>query len=346
MMGHGHASSGLCAGLVLGDSLALGPAATITLGLAGAGAAVLPDIDCAGSTASTVFGPFSQVVHHGSVGLHNMVAASLTTGHEKHSEHRGLTHWWPFWIVSGLGVWALCSINQWCVMAVLAVLFALAARGLTIPDLPAETQGRFEDSLRHQIMMRKAYQLLWLCPFTWAMRAGRKHVNKSRRYSVARAAKKAGYAWLGERQLLERVGFRLGLGKMTVAGVAAAVAWFLTTQTTTAAQLGPWLGLLVGAGMLLHWVGDCPTHMGVPGLSLFKFWKLPFWASFYAGGPFEIMVLWFPLGWLNTLMVPGLLPHVWEMTIATYVGITLGVIIAILIIVEATQIGRRRYTTT
>lgn len=327
MMGHGHASSGLCAGLVFGDALALGPAATLTLGLAGAGAAVLPDIDCKGSTASTAFGPVSQAVHYASIELHNMIAHSLATGPEKHSEHRGLTHWWPFWIACGLGVWGLCSINQWVVMGVLAVLFALAARGLTIPDLPAETQGRFQDSLRHAVMMKVAYRVLYLCPFTWAMRWARRHVARTRRYGW----------WV--------LSIRFGVGKFVTAAASVAVAWVLT-KDGTAAELGPWLGLLVGLGMLLHWVGDCPTHMGVPGLSLFKFWKLPFWASFYAGGPFEIIVIWFSLGWLNILMLPGLLSRSWEMTIAMYVGIALGVVIVLLVIVEATQIGRRRFVST
>lgn len=323
MMGHGHASSGLCTGLIVGDTLQLNPLMTITLGLAGAGAAVLPDIDCVGSTASTAFGPISEAAHYGSVALHNLVAHSLSTGPEKHSEHRGLTHWWPFWIVSGLGVWLLCSVNQWVVMGVLAVLFSLAARGLTIPDLPAETQGRFADSLRHEWMMALAYRVLYLCPFTWAMRAGRKHVARTRRYGW----------WVFT--------VRVGVGKIFTAGVATGAAWFLVYDGD-AALLGPWLGLLVGAGMLLHWLGDCPTHMGVPGISLFKFWKLPFWASFYAGGPFEIICLWFPLGWLNILMAAPI-GHAWQMKIALAVGIALGIVIIILVVVEGTQARRRRY---
>jgi hypothetical protein len=285
---------------------------------------LLPDVDCKGSTASTVFGPFSEAAHYGSVALHNMVAASLTVGHEKHSEHRGLTHWWPFWIVCGVGVSIGCElVGKWFVFAVLAILFALAARGLTIPDMPAETQGRFQDSLRHEFMMKMAYRVLLLCPFTLAMRQARKHVAKSRRYGW----------WIFTT--------RIGVGKIITAGGSAAAA-FLLTQQGTAAQIGPWLGLIVGVGMFLHWVGDCPTHMGVPGFSLFKFWKLPFWASFYAGGPFEIMVIWFPVGWLNLVMLPIPALYSFQMTVAMWTGIGLALVIVILIVVEATQATRRR----
>ena len=55
--------------------------------------------------------------------------------------------------------------------------------------------------------------------------------------------------------------------------------------------------------------------MGVPGVKLHQVWKLPFWASFYAGGPFEIMAIWFSLGWLNIVLIPGLLSHAHEMTV-------------------------------
>lgn len=329
MMGHGHASTVFCTGLVTGDALQLSPILTATLGVASAGAALLPDIDCKGSTASTVFGPFSVAAHHASMALHNMVAASLTDQFEEHRggqnhAHRGLTHWWPFWIVCGAGVWAGCSIvGKWFVFGVLAILFALAARGLAIPDMPAETQGRFQDSLRHQWMMQLAYRVLLLCPFTLAMRRMRKHVARSRRYGW----------WVFTT--------RIGVGKVATAAGAAVVA-FILTQQGTAAQIGPWLGLIVGVGMFLHWVGDCPTHMGVPGLSLFKFWKLPFWASFYAGGPFEIMCIWFPVGWLNLIMLPIPALRSFQMTVAMWTGIGLGAIIIALIVIEGTQATRRR----
>jgi hypothetical protein len=308
--------------------MSLAPMTTISLGLACAGAGLLPDIDCHGSTAATVFGPFSNVVHHGSIHLHNMVSASISAdGSNKHGAHRGLTHWWPFWLACGALVYLGCMASPWAAMGVLAVLFALAARGLTIPDLPAETQGRFDDSMRHHVMMKIAYASLNLCPFTLLMRRGRKHVAKTRRYG-----------W-------RRLGVSLGIGKILTAGAALGLAYALTANGTTAV-LAPWLGLIVGGGMALHWLGDCPTHMGVPGLSLHQVWKLPFWASFYAGGPFEIMLIWFSLGWLNIILIPGWLSHPWQMTILFWVAIGLGVLIVLAVIVEGTsQINRRRYAT-
>lgn len=322
-MAHGHSSMTLAAGLAVGDALALPPATTIALGLASAGAALLPDIDCVGSTASTAFGPFSKAAHYGAIELHNIVSASLTTDEHKHGAHRGLTHWWPWWLVSGGAVWALCMINQWVVMAVLALLFALAARGLTIPDLPAETQGRFDDSPRHHLMMKLAYGLLNLNPFTLIMRRGRKHVAKTRRYG-----------WT-------RLGFRFGVGKvLTIIAAAMLAYWF--TKTGAAVPLIPWLGLIVGIGAALHWMEDAPTHMGVPGVKLHQVWKLPFWASFYAGGPFEIMAIWFTLGWLNILLIPGLLSHAHEMITLIWTTSVLVALIIVAIIVEATSIVKRR----
>ena len=323
MMGHGHASSGLCAGLAVGDALMLPAAATLALGLGLAGACTLSDIDCAGSTASTAFGPFSKMAHYGAIELHNVVSASISTDHEPHSAHRGLTHWWPFWLVCGAAVWIGSTLSPWVVTAVLALLFALAARGLTIPDLPAETQGRFDNSIRHHMMMKLAYGMLNLNPFTLLMRRGRKHVAKSRRYGG------------------RRLGFRFSTGKMLTAMGAAALAYGLTVAGAVTV-LAPWIGLIVGGGMLLHYIGDCPTHMGVPGARLHKIWKLPFWASFYAGGPFEIMAIWFSLGWLNILLIPGLLSHQHEMTMLFWVSLVLGSLTVLAIVVEATSVVKRK----
>lgn len=322
MMGHGHASSGLCAGLAVGDALMLPASATLALGLGLAGACTLSDIDCAGSTAATAFGPFSKMAHYGAIELHNVVSAAISTDQHEHGAHRGLTHWWPFWVACGAAVWAASTLSPWVVTGVLALLFALAARGLTIPDLPAETQGRFDDSMRHHMMMKLAYGLLNLNPFTLLMRRGRKHVAKTRRY---------GWGWLG---------FRFSTGKVLTAIAAAALAYGLTVAGAVAV-LAPWMGLIVGVGMLLHYIGDCPTHMGVPGAKLHQIWKLPFWASFYAGGPFEIMAIWFSLGWLNIALIPGLLSYQHEMTVLFWVSLVLGSLTTLAVVVEATK--RKKY---
>ncbi len=323
MMAHGHSSATLAAGLAVGDALSLSPALTVALGLAAAGAAVLPDIDCKGSTAATAFGPFSQLAHFGAIELHNVVSASIDAEGEEHSPHRGLTHWWPWWFISGSIIWLVCSVSSWATIVVLTVLFALAARGLAIPDLPMEFQSRFADSFRHQMMMRLARKFLYLCPLTWFMIRARKHVAKTRRYGW----------WIFT--------MKFGIGKVTTALASLIAAWFLV-NTGAVTSLIPWLGIIVGGGAALHWIEDAPTHMGVPGVRLHKFWKLPFWASFYAGGPFEIVVLWFSLGWLNILLIPHLLSHDWQMFILFWVGLGLAAIILILVIIEGTNHAKQR----
>jgi hypothetical protein len=217
-------------------------------------------------------------------------------------------------------------VGQYFAMGVVAVLFALAARGLTIPDVPTERQDRFIDSLRHELAMKAAYRLLLLCPFTWLMRRGRKKVARTRRYDWGLFS------------------FRFGIGKVMTLGASIIISFMLLKQGTITA-LSPWLGLIVGAGMLLHWIGDSPTHMGVPGFLLHHKWKLPFWASFYAGGPFEVAIIWFSLGWLNLALIPDLLPRMIETQIILWGGLGLGLVMALAILVEGTQrTKQRRYT--
>ena len=327
MMGHGHTTYNLANGLALGDALMLPPLVTLTLGVCLAGAGTLPDIDCKGSSVSTAFGPFSEAIHHASIQLHHMVSAALYSDHDfesGHNEHRGLTHWWPFWIICGGGVEIGClTVGRWFVMGVIAVLFAVAARGLSIPDVPTERQDRFIDSLRHEFAMKMAYRLLLLCPFTWCMRRMNKKVRRTRRY---------GWGIFS---------FRFGVGKVLTLIASIAAAYALTLQGTSVV-VGPWLGLIVFVGMFLHWLGDSPTHMGVPGFLLHHKWKLPFWASFYAGGPFEVAVIWFTLGWVNILLIPGLLPHDFQMKIILWGSIGLAMIIILAIVVEATQRTKQR----
>ena len=339
MMGHGHGSYNLVNGLALGDSLALPPLVTLTLGACMAGAGMIPDIDCKGSSASTAFGPVSQAAHHASVELHHMVSAALYSDHDfdsGHSEHRGLTHWWPFWVFCGAAVWAGCQfVGQWFAMGVITVLFALAARGLTIPDVPTEKQDRFFDSIRHEFAMKMAYRLLLLCPFTWLMRRAKNKVRRTKRYTL--------FTLFGQ-----DYGFRFGIGKVTTLAASLIAAFALTTQGTVAI-VAPWLGPIVAVGMGLHWLGDSPTHMGVPGFLLHHKWKLPFWASFYAGGPFEVAVIWFTLGWLNIALILGALgviAHALIMQIIFWGGLGLGLIIVLAMIVEGTQrTKQRRYAT-
>ncbi|HKU53225.1 MAG TPA: metal-dependent hydrolase, partial [Nitrospira sp.] len=134
-MAHGHTTFNFALGLSFGNALSLPPGVTLVGATCLAGAGTLCDIDCKGSTVSTAFGPFSEVAYHGAVHLHHMVSAAMYSDHDfeaERTEHRGLTHWWPFWLAVGAGVWAGCAfVGQWFAMSVIAVLFALAARGLT-----------------------------------------------------------------------------------------------------------------------------------------------------------------------------------------------------------------------
>jgi hypothetical protein len=328
MMGVGHSLSGLSAGVAVGDGLALPPVVTLTLGLAGAGAAVLCDIDCKGSTAESAFGPVSTAAHYGAIELHYMAAAMVDPAHEdRHSAHRGLTHWWPWWIVVGGAVALGCELSRWTSVGVLIVLFTLAVRALTIPSQPSTPQHRFAHPHTHRAAMTTAYTLMQFTPLWWLHKA-RKHVNHTTQ--------------IGRKT----VGFKFGIGKLltflAVSGVVLGADYVGQLP-----QLGPWLGLLVWVGHLLHWIGDSPTEMGVPGFYLTKFWRLPKWIAFKAGGPFEIIALWIPLGLLSMFLVLGsvhLVSHVLVMAVLYWVAAGFGVLV--ILITAATLLTnayQRRY---
>lgn len=308
MMGAGHALSGLCAGTAVGDSLQLAPTTTLCLAIAGAGAAVLCDIDCKGSAAESALGPVSGLAHYGMIELHYMTVAVVDPEHqERHGAHRGLSHWWPWWIVTGGAVALGCLASPWTAVGVLIVLFTMAVRALTIPSQPSTPQGRFKNPHTHHAAMSAAYWLMRFTPIWWLHKA-RKHVNRNYR---------VGGEW---------VGFNFGVGKLaTFLCVCAAVLG--ANYEGKLPALGPWLGLLVWAGQLLHWIGDSPTEMGVPGFYLTRFWRLPKWIAFKAGGPFEIVALWFPMGFLATFLLGGtfgLVAHALVVTVLWYVAAFFG----------------------
>jgi hypothetical protein len=57
-------------------------------------------------------------------------------------------------------------------------------------------------------------------------------------------------------------------------------------------------------------------------------------------------MIWFSLGWLNILLIPGLLSHPHQMTLLFWVSIVFGALIILAIIIEGTsQVNRRRYAT-
>lgn len=327
MMGAGHAWSGACAGLATGDALALSPVLTTILGAAGAGAAVLCDIDCAGSTATAAFGPVSTAAHYGAIELHYIAVALVDPMHqERHGAHRGLTHWWPWWIIVGGAVALGCELSRWTSVGVLIVLFTLAVRGLTIPSQPSTPQHRFTHPHTHQTAMTGAYALLRFTPL-WFMHKARKHVNRTTQ--------------IGGKTL----GFKFGTGKLlTFLAVSAIVLG--ANYLGDLPQLGPWLGLLVWAGHFLHWIGDYPTEMGVPGYYLTRFWRLPKWIAFKAGGPFEIVALWVPMGLFACYLLLGALrlrPHVEVVTVLWYVAAFFGALaVAVTIATLITNAVKRR----
>lgn len=327
ILGHGHASSGLCAGLAVGDSMQFPPALTLTLGAAGAGAALLCDIDCAGSTAASAFGPVSEIAHHLAIEAHYAAVALIDPEHtDGHGAHRGLTHWWPWWILMGGAVALGCELSRWTSIGALIVLFTLAVRGLTIPGQPSTPQGRFRNPHTHQVAMTGAYHLMRFTPL-WFLHKARKHVNRTKR--------------IGGKTL----GFAFGVGKLTTfltcAGLVLGANYYSVLP-----QLGPWLGLLVWGGHFLHWLGDCPTEMGVPGWHLTRFWRLPKWLAFKAGGPFEVVALWVPMGFLACFLLGGafgFVAHALVVTVLWYIAAGFGVLaFAIAVATAVTRTIKRR----
>lgn len=314
MMGVGHGLSGLCAGLGVGNALGLHPSTTALLGAAGAGAAVLCDIDCAGSTASTAFGPLSTLIHTGCVELHYVATAIIDPDNEApHSPHRGLTHWWPWWVLTGGGVALGAQFSSWVAPIVLIVLLTLGVRAVAIPDRPSTPQNRFRHvrfPYLHDRMMRIAYGLVDITPLR-ALRILRKHTNQTR---------KIGDGWFS---------VRIPVGKITVILAVTALilgAWHYNELPS----LGPWLGALVFFGQWLHWIGDSPTEMGVPGLLLNRLVRLPKWIAFKAGGWFEVIALWVPMGCLAVYLIPGLRPHAEVVWVLQWVGLIVGSVFAVI----------------
>lgn len=330
MMGVGHALSGFCAGLAVGDALLLPPAVIVVIAVAGAGAALLCDIDCAGSTAESAFGPLSTLAHYGCIELHYMVVSVVDPhNNDPHGAHRGLTHWWPWWITTGGAVAIGCELSKWTAVGVLIVLFTLAVRGLSIPGKPSTPQRRFTARpYTHDKAMEAAYVLMKITPLAF-LRWARKHTNRK---------DTIGKGWFS---------VVIPVGKISVFVTVSALV-FGADYYGKLPQLGPWLGFLVWAGQFLHWIGDSPTEMGVPGFYLTRFWRLPKWIAFKAGGPFEVIVLWIPMGLLLApFLIMGMLgavPHELVVTVLYWIAAGFGVLALIIAIATTiTHAMERRY---
>lgn len=275
MMAFGHATSCWCVGLLAGS--ALGLPADLTLSVAGglAGAGLIPDLDHHGSTATTAFGPASRLAHRGVVALHHLTCAALRRPGDGKAPgaHRGVTHWWPFPLVGGGATAVACAVSEWAAWGLLTLLFTLAIRGLSVPEYRENNRH----TLRRRAALRLAHGVARLVPTIAVMAAVRR-----------------------------RIGVASKTGVLAAGGV---LAW-LAVSYGGAGRLGGWWGAIVGAGLLLHVVGDAPTESGVPGWRLWSLWRLPKEIAFKAGGWFEVGFLWIPLSVAGVLLIPGVWPVV------------------------------------
>jgi hypothetical protein len=299
--------------------LALGAA------LASAGATIITDWDHPNSTITTAFGPLSRLVHEGVIELHFTVAALTADGGSRKppGPHRGVTHWWPAPLVMGGLVGVGCWWSRWVIFGVLVVLYTGAIRGITVPDYAV----RQNDTVRHRWTMLSAHGIIDLIPFMWVLKRARKHVNRTHTVHLT-------YWWR----------INIAVGKVGTILIAADFA-LIAIRYPYVVEHGPWIGIIVGLGMYLHILGDAPTEMGIPGRKLSRFWRLPKWLAFRAGGPFEILGLWVPMVALGIYLIPGLRPHTEVMIVQSYImyGVCTLAICAIIIEFTARSMRKRSW---
>lgn len=101
--------------------------------LLGAGGALLPDLDMSCSTASSSFGPVTNVVSDGVRGLSRLAFRATATRADRartKGTHRGLTHTGIGGIAIGALAWWLTSFGLPAALATVFVIAFLALRGL------------------------------------------------------------------------------------------------------------------------------------------------------------------------------------------------------------------------
>jgi membrane-bound metal-dependent hydrolase YbcI (DUF457 family) len=331
MMAAGHSFSGWCAALMFINALSLftdvPPFAMLLLALgtalAGAGSAIIADWDHPNSTITTAFGPLSQLVHEGVIELHYTVAALTNEGGTRKppGAHRGVTHWWPTPLVIGGLVSVGCWWSKWFIFGVLIVLYTGAIRGITVPDYAV----RQNDTVRHRWTMLTAHGIIDLIPFMNVLKRARKHVNRTHTIKIT-------YWWK----------IIIPVGKIATILVAADFALIAIRYPYVTAH-GVWIGVIVCLGMYLHILGDAPTEMGIPGRKLNRFWQLPKWLAFRAGGPFEILALWVPMVGLGIYLIPGVRPREEVLMVQGYIVYGVCVLTALAIVIEfITRAMRKR----
>lgn len=363
MLAFGHAASGWCTALMIINWLNLfiqfSWAAVLLLSagtaLAFAGAAILPDIDYRNSTISTAFGPLSYQLHLGVIELHYVVAGLTRQGTNRKppGPHRGVTHWYPAPPITGALVALGCYWSKWFLFGALVVLYTGALRALTVPDyMPTPNH-----SVRKRWSMQATHGILDLTPGAlitlgvvgilgtilvskWILIAcillaicvipihllkqTRRHVTRTHTVHIT-------YWWK----------FNIPVGKLGTILVATVLA-LTAIHYPFVVSHGMWLGAIVCLGMYLHIVGDGPTEMGIPGRSLYSFWRLPKWLAFRAGGPFEILALWVPMSVLGLYLIPGVRPHAEVMTVQSYILWALSTLTVLAIVIEAVSRHAKR----
>lgn len=148
VMGGTHSATGSLAGVAIVGALAPvvgadpGVVGLATGAAAGAGAALLPDLDTPGSTAGRSQGPVSRLASHGLRALSSLAWAATGTKYddggldededrepEKKGTHRHLTHTVPACAATGVLVWA-AALHWVGAAVVLWLLISLGLRGL------------------------------------------------------------------------------------------------------------------------------------------------------------------------------------------------------------------------
>jgi LexA-binding, inner membrane-associated putative hydrolase len=325
MMAVGHGYSGADTGLYVCLAAGMSLGVTLLVTAASAGAAILSDADHHGSTFTTSFGRITWLVHRGVVRLHYLVAeATWDPGEREPGAHRGLTHWWPFPLATGVIVGVPSVIWPPVAVVVLALLTFLGVLSMVIPeyrDDPEADPGR-------RVALSWAHWIVDLFPHTAYLRWMRRRINRRRQLSslwpfrVLLRRNRYRDSWLtwhakgAARWVLRRVRGRFL--RLTLLLGSGAMAWHVVAHHY-------WVGWLVGpivaGGMLLHMMGDAPTWSRIPGWTLrgkmpwptsvtipLWRWRLTVPTSFRAGGPFEVIGLWIPL---SALAMVGLWFAAW-----------------------------------
>lgn len=283
MLGPGHALSGAAAGYgaCLATTAVSGyvfhPLAPHVVAVVTAGWALFPDCDTRRSTVSTSLGCVTAALHRGMITL--AAAAYYATRTEaddprKPLIHRGLSHTWPFALVIGALIGALClAWPRWAAPAIAGLSLHWALRGLVIPAPRAAKSS----NVIGRRLTEFGYRLMRLAPLPgkYVRGLGR---GGSLALSLAIAF-----------SLTERVH---GLG----------VSWAVL------------LGSSAALGCLVHCLGDSVTEFGICWLYPFahprtgRRWqpiRFPKWLAFKAGRALETCVMW-PLLFVGCLLaMPG-----------------------------------------